>query len=207
MINSAIDRGRPPESFKHSCITLICKDINRKTDIKAWRPISLLNTDYKIIAKAVANRIQDSLFEIVSSTQSANITGRSAQLNVVTLSDIIHWLKASRNQGCLITIDSEKAFDRVDHQYLFRCLEKANIDSRLINVIKILYQDCVAKVNINGHRTREFSVQRGVRQGCPLSASLFIISMEPFLQLIKRITPTMHLPAVGKVVTRIRVRR
>lgn len=157
----------------------------------------MLNTDYKIVMKAMSNRIYDSLADIVSDTQAANIVGRSAQLSILAMSDIFHWINTSNNAGIIIAIDSEKAFDRVDHVYMEQCLLRSGIDRNLVEKLRLIYSRSVARVMVNGVSTEAFPVERGIRQGCPLSAALFIITLEPFLQKIKKLTPPLFLPGFG----------
>lgn len=200
MISEAWKSEEIPESFYEGRIVLICKDPNNKSTIKAWRPVTLLNTDYKLIMKAISNRISDILPDIVSDTQAANIFQRSSQLNVIAISDIIHWTNVSNNAGIIVAIDSEKAFDRVSHIYMEHCLKKVRVHEKLIKIIMLMYKKGRSRVLVNGSLTKAFPVERGVRQGCPLSAALFIITMEPFLQMIKQKIPPFFLPVAGKTV-------
>lgn len=105
----------------------------------------MLNIDYKLITKAIINHIEDSLTDVISDTQAANIPNRSAQNIITIISNIIHWLNKTQNTNYLVSIESEKSFDRVDHNYMFRCLEKANIKTSLINKIKLLYNGMFSK--------------------------------------------------------------
>ena len=86
----------------------------------------------------------------------------------------------------MINIDLKKAFDGVDHEFLFKIMEKMGFSQRFISWIKILYNDIQSSVLINGHLGNFFNVNRGVRQGCPLSMILYVISQEPLYQAIKQ---------------------
>lgn len=200
MINHAVRNGKLPSSFYRGTIVLICKDEKKRDQLKSWRPITLLNLDYKIFAKALANRIYPALPAVVSDTQAANIAQRSTQHNIAAITDIMHWIERTNNAGAVFAIDSEKAFDRVNHNYMFRCLEKINWNDNLTEMIRLIYKEAISRVLVNGHATREIRIERGVRQGCPLSAALFIITMEPLLQKIKQKTTPLFLPIIGKVV-------
>lgn len=88
--------------------------------------------------------------------------------------------------GALITVNSEKTFNIANHSYLFECLKKPNFNGDIDEKISTLYQGCEDKVIANQLDTRPFQIKWGVSQGCPLSAALFIISIEPFIELTKK---------------------
>ena len=86
----------------------------------------------------------------------------------------------------MINIDLKKAFDSVDHDFLFKIMKKMGFSQLFINWIKILYNGIEITVLINGHLGNYFNINRGVRQGCPLSMILYVISQEPLYQAIKQ---------------------
>lgn len=88
------------------------------------RPISLLNVDYKILTKILANRVKRVIGGIVKPTQSYSIPGRDIADTTGTIGDVIEYMKREKEGGIVLGIDWNKAFDRVEHEYLFRVLEK-----------------------------------------------------------------------------------
>ena len=80
--------------------------------------------------------------------------------------------------GALIFLDQEKAFDRVDHGFLFKTLKAFGLGPNFINWVKVLYKDIQSMVKVNGSLTKPINITRGVRQGCPLSALLYILVAE-----------------------------
>ena len=82
------------------------------------------------------------------------------------------------NPGILFFSDFEKAFDTIDHDYMFHCLRHFNFGEDLINWIQLFYSNPQNAIMNNGHMTDFFKVKRGVRQGCPLSPYIFIICIE-----------------------------
>ena len=81
-------------------------------------------------------------------------------------------------EAAFIFLDQEKAFDRVNHGFLFKVMKAFNIGEEFVKWVKILYQNALAQVMINGHLTGKIKLNRGVRQGDPLSALLYVLVIE-----------------------------
>lgn len=123
--NEAYDKGTLPCSQRQSVITLLDKNKDRLL-LKNWRPISLLNTDYKIVSKTLANRLTEILPSVIRSNQAGYVKGRNISDNIRTVYDTMHILKAQNRSGILACVDFEKAFDSIEWNYLVRVLEKFN---------------------------------------------------------------------------------
>ena len=169
--------GRMPESMRQAVITCIYKK-GKMEDITNWRPISLLNYDYKILTKILANRLQNSLKDIISTEQTAAIKGRTIIENLQLNRDIISYANTNELEASIITLDQEKAFDRVDRKFLFKALRKFGYGPNIIFTIEAIYNNIEAQIKLNGNISQSFPVQKGVRQGCPLSMILYIILAE-----------------------------
>lgn len=170
-------------SQRQSVITLLDKNKNRLL-LKNWRPISLLNTDYKVLSKAIANRLVQVLPSIIHSNQSGYVKGRRIQDNIRTIHDIMELTKQKNIQGIMACIDFEKAFDSAEWDYLIKTLETFNFGSSFITWIKTFYTGVEACVMNSGKTSRYFKLERGVRQGDPISAYLFILALEPFARAV-----------------------
>jgi hypothetical protein len=155
-----------------------------KTSLKNWRPISLLNIDYKIISKVMATRLSKVMSSIISSDQTCCVPGRDIADNVLAMRDLVEFISDQNMGGYLIKIDQEKAFDRVNHNYLFKVLHRFGFPDYFIDWIKIFYTEVCSSVKINGYLSDSFPILRGIRQGCPLSALLYVLSAEPVRNLI-----------------------
>ena len=170
--------GNLSELQSQSLITLLPKPEKDTSFIKNWRPISLLNTDYKIATKSIANRIKPILPSIINNTQTGFIKDRYIGENVRILEDLLDYVE-EENLPCLLFFsDFEKAFDSIDHSYLLDVLHHFNFGDSFIQWIKVFYKNASSSVLNNGYMTEGFQIERGVRQGCPLSPYLFILGIE-----------------------------
>ena len=106
-------------------ITLLHKQGDR-LEIKNWRPIMLLCVDYKIAAKAIANRLLSVLASVIHTDPACGVPGRNSAENVRLLHEIVAYANAKGTGGAVISLDQEKAFDRVEWSYLAQVLEKIN---------------------------------------------------------------------------------
>ena len=150
-----------------------------REDLTNWRPITLLNTDYKIIAKTLANRLKKVLAYCINVDQTCSVPGRSIVDNCALIRASIYYCQASNTEAAVISLDQSKAFDRVDREYLFRVLTRYGFNPSFIQWIKTLYFSIGSHVIVNNHLTLKVAMERGVRQGCPLSPLLYILTAEP----------------------------
>ncbi|KAK0138455.1 Transposon TX1 uncharacterized protein [Merluccius polli] len=185
VLNESLAVGLLPLSCRRAVITLLPKKGNLQ-DIKNWRPVSLLCTEYKILSKALANRVKGVMDQVIHQDQTYCVPGRSIRDNVHLIRDVLDLSSSLGLDVGLISMDQEKAFDRVEHQYLWKVMESFGFNADLIAMIKVLYQDIESVLKFNGGLCAPFKVQRGVRQGCGCSAMLYAISIEPFLQRVRR---------------------
>ena len=163
---------------RRAILTLLPKPNKDSRELKNWRPISLLNTDYKILTKLLANRLQNVITNIVSEDQTGYIKSRYIGENVRSIIDILEYTAYRQNPGLMIFLDFEKAFDTISWQFLFKTLKYFNFGDEFIKWIRLLYNKPLACVTNNGYATEFFQISRGIRQGCPISALLFILVVE-----------------------------
>ena len=175
--NYAFNNGLLTVSQRRGIITLLFKKGDR-TQLKNWRPVTLLNTDYKILTKALANRLQEVLPLIVNSDQTACIKGRTINDNTRLLNDVISYANEKNTSLAFISVDQMKAFDRVSHDFLFASLERFGFGPNFINWIKLIYHDASSSVKTNGWLTAFIKLERGLRQGCALSMPLYVLTAE-----------------------------
>ena len=173
------------ESQRLSYITLLCKDEQNSHLMKNWRPISLLNYDYKIISKSITNRLGTVMDILVHEDQTCAVKGRSIFDNVHLLRNIIDYVDQKDLPCIFLSLDQEKAFDRVSYDFLFKCLRTYGFGDNFISWIKILYTNIHASVIVNNFISSPFDIQRGVKQGCALSPLLYVLCLEPFANQVR----------------------
>ena len=144
----------------------------------SYRPVSLLNVDAKILAKVLASRLENILPSIISEDQTGFVKKRQPYFNIRRLFNIIY-SPSNTVPECVLSLDAEKAFDRVEWTYLFTVLQKFDLGPCFINWVKLLYSSPTASVLTNSQKSQPFNLQRGTRQGCPLSPLLFNLALEP----------------------------
>ena len=193
VLNASLDLGSLPFFQRGALISLIFKKGDRLLH-KNWRPISLLNVDYKLCACALAGRLLKVLHYVIHRDQSCGVKGRYIGENVALLRDVVRYTEETNFPAVTLSLDQEKAFDRVDWNCLVSTVDHMGFGPSFISWVKLLYTDIRSAVLINGYISDSFWPSRGVRQGCPLSPLLYVISMEvlaanlcahPFIEGIK----------------------
>uniref|UniRef100_A0A3B1IMU6 Reverse transcriptase domain-containing protein n=1 Tax=Astyanax mexicanus TaxID=7994 RepID=A0A3B1IMU6_ASTMX len=179
--DEGIKNGKMHESFYQGILTLILKR-GPEENINNYRHITLMNMDYKVFAKIIANKIEEHLGMIVDNKQSCAIKGRYMWDNLNTLREII-WSKQESN-FYLIALDQKKP-SILYHGNIYGVSSKKGFCEHFINLVKCLYVKSTVKVNVNGQLTEQFEISRGVKQGCPLSAALYILAISPLIKCIK----------------------
>ena len=173
----SFETGELADGQRRGLLNLIPKKDKDLRYLKSWRPVSLLATDYKILAKALAIRLQKVISGLVNSDQVGYIKGRYIGENIRTTEDLMHYTSLKKIPVILALVDFEKAFDTVEWSFLFNTLVKFNFGENFIKWIKLLYTNISSCVSNNGYISNFFTLSRGIRQGCPISALLFILAI------------------------------
>ena len=199
LLEAAFCEGVLTKDFKLSYTILLAKDSGSLLDVKNFRPISLLNITFKMITKALSNKIAPFLEDLVHPDQAAVIKGRSIQNHNHYIRDIISLAKLRGDHSCILSIDQQKAFDRVSHEWLFKVLKENNFGPNFLKWISILNDGATSKILLNKGLTSEYTLHRGVRQGDVLSPILYILTLEPLLEKIRQdVSITgLHIPNKG----------
>ena len=183
--NHSMDKGELPESHKQSYLKLIPKAGKDLTKLTNWRPITLSNTDHKLVTKAYSKRVTKAVMSKISEEQTAYIEGRLINDNVRAMIRTIDLANEDPNvDGIVISLDARKAFDSVNHNYIKEVLTAFGLE-KFVKIFDILYKGLRSDIIINGGVKRGFKIERGVKQGDALSCILFIMCIEPLLCNIK----------------------
>ncbi len=185
VVNEIEQSGELAPSQNMGVITLLYKS-GERTDLKNWRPITVLNSDYKIIEKVLSTRLKLVLERIIHSDQKAYLRNRQIGENVRLNEDIIYYCENYNKPGAVIYIDQSKAFDRVSQQWVQMVLERYGFGEQFRKWIDILYTNARSTIFTNGFLSESVQIERGVRQGSPLGPYLYILQSEPFAEAIRQ---------------------
>ena len=177
-LNEAYEENEFTISQRRGIITLLPKEDGSLLDLHNWRPITLLNVDLKIAAKAIAKRLETVLPNIIHPDQTGFVKGRYIGENIRFISDVLDLTKEQKIPGILVALDFRKAFDSLEWPFIMRVLDVFNFGSSIKRWITTFYTNVESAVLNNGYMTNWFKPSKGVRQGCPLSPFLFILSTE-----------------------------
>ena len=182
MFNHWFAQGAIPGSVTKGVITLLKKGGRHVWEgLDDYRPITLLNTELKILAKVFANCLQLVISDLIGPEQTFAVKGRSFQNNLHLIRKVLEGIKDD-TEAALISLDQSKAFDRVEHRFLATVLETAGFKSEFRRWISMMYHNPQAVVQVDGRRFGALAIERSVRQGCPLSPLLYVLTLEPLLR-------------------------
>ena len=146
--------------------------------LKSWRPLTLLNVDHKIYSKILAMRLHDALDSIVHESQTGFLAGRYIAENIMKMFNLIEMCNKFKKSAIVISLDYEKAFDKIEWPAVYRTLESFDMGENFIRMIRILYNKPITTTINNGFWSEWFSPTRGNRQGDPISTLLFVAVAE-----------------------------
>jgi retron-type reverse transcriptase len=155
--------GMLPNSFYEAIIPLIPKPDKYTSKKKNYRPISLVNMYIKILSKIMANRIQQHIRKIIHHDQVSFFPGIQGWFNIHKSLNVIQHINRSKYKNhWIISIDAEKAFDKIQHHFMIKALRKLRIEGKYLNIIKSIY-DKINNIILNGEKLKPFLLKSGMR--------------------------------------------
>ena len=154
--------------------------------LRNWRPITLLNVDYKIFSHVVKNRVIDALPHVISQAQTGFQSGKSTLDNLVLMCLVLeHFENNDQEEGLLLQVDFQRAFDSVGHHFLFKVLRAMGFGDYLLKLVKTAFAGCMSFININGNLSSPVYLGKGLHQGSPLSPVLFLLVAQVFTKRLE----------------------
>ena len=176
--NEAYMKGEMSISQRRGVISLLPKEDANLLKLANWRPITLLNVDYKIASKVIATRFEKVLDLLISPDQTGFLKGRYIGQNIRLVNDVVEQTKIQNIPGIRVQLDFCKAFDTIEWSFIKRSLALFNFGDSIQQWVSTFYSNSESAVLNNGFCTKFFKLSRGVRQGCPLCPYLFIVGAE-----------------------------
>ena len=186
VLNESHRGGRLHQSTKEGTISVLYKKKDRK-DIRNYRPITLLNGDYKILTRTLCKRMKKVVGKIICKENTGFSPGRFIAENTHQMKIMQKMLEEEDTEGMFVFLDLEKAFDRVSWKYLKQAIQRLGFGPDFQRWIQILYDENdnpTRRLKINGHMGEQFKLKCGTAQGCPLSPLLYLCVMEAFSRTV-----------------------
>lgn len=176
---ASFEMGEMSTTQRQAIITLIHKGKDLPRDALAnWRPISLTNSDYKLLAKSIALRVSKVLADIIHENQVGFVKGRKVSTMIRLIDDTIEHMNLTNNPGILLAVDYRRAFDSVSKEFMLWAFKQFGFGDNLIRWVQVITANTMSSVNYLGWISESFPVCSGIRQGCPFSPMAFIIALE-----------------------------
>jgi len=176
--NYSFTAGHLSDSQREVIIILLPKPQKDLSLPNNYRPITLLNADYRILTSVINNRMKPYLNDLIQPGQNAFIKGRHVSDTICLLFDVLDYIYETDIPGSVLTLDIFKAFDSINWNFMFVVLQKNNFGPIILKWIKTFYAIPLCKVSNNNFLSEHFEIRKKVRQGDPLSPTLFILCIE-----------------------------
>jgi hypothetical protein len=178
--------------LNYAIIILIPKEEGAK-NLKKFRPISLINSSFKVFAKALNNILEKICDKLLSSNQTTFVKDRYILESVVSTHEIIHHSVKEGDKGVILKLDYEKAYDRINWQFLEEMMVSRVFGGKWISWIMKMVKGGSIAVRLNDENSSFFKLGKGLRQGDPLSPLLFNLVVDIFTRVLIKAASKGHI--------------
>ncbi|KAF1333740.1 reverse transcriptase, partial [Globisporangium splendens] len=175
-----------PSSFSEVHIHCIKKSVSAASPLD-YRPIALLNSDYKIFTRIFATRLRTVLPWLIHHMQAGFVPGRAipTTIDVLLAAQQRATSDPAMSKAIALLLDFAKAYDSLDRSFLAQALQHLGFPLKFVHLVKVLHSQTTYKFIVNGFLSRKYNVTSGIRQGCPLAPLLFILALEVLYRKIE----------------------
>ncbi len=182
-----------PAGFHRGVISTIYKERGDLTSPGNYRPITLLCSDYRVLAKVLANRLNPALGSTISLEQSAFLHKRLIGANIHFLRILPHLLRNQQRSAVVAFLDFSKAYDTIHRPFLLAAMQTMGVGQGFLAWTRLLLSDTHSVANVNGYLSDPVPIRAGVRQGCPLAPLLYLFVAQALLCWLKHHRVGVHL--------------
>ena len=193
VLENIIDQDTLNRSARRGCITLLPKKGKDPAFLKNWRPITLLNSDYKILAKIIANRIKSVLADLISLDQTGFMSGCQITTTIRKTMDVADYCDKYDQPGYIVCLDFQKCFDSIDYSAIEGALKYFGFGTYIIQLVNLLLKNFWSCTCNNGFTSNYFRIDRSCHQGDPVAAYLYLLCGEVMALSIKKAEKTRGL--------------
>ena len=187
LYSELLHRGQLSQTMRQAILSPIFKNKGYRHEPKQYRPIAVTTIEYRILSKCIAQRLNKAITFLVGDPQTGFYPGRKYDENILLVRGTVRDINGRRphDGGLILFLDNEKAFDRVQHDFMFNVLRAFNLPEETVAAVRTLYRSASTAVKTNGEIGTAFEQTSGVRQGCPLSPLLYLLVQEVQLRMIR----------------------
>ena len=196
-LDTVIESGEMSVSQRQSIIRLIPKKDKDTTYLKNWRPLTLSQSDSKMLSKTLAIMLLFVISNLIHPNQVAYIANRFIGEGIKTIEGVVEYIQEMGLSAIMFAIDFERAFDSLEWFFIWLALTAYGFPKKFIDKIKILYTNIEACVINGGTSTKYFKISRGIKQGDPASGIIFVLAIE-LLAIKVRSTKAIQGVSIGE---------
>jgi len=184
-VRQFFEEGKLPKALNTTWVTLIPKK-KSAVDIADFRPISMVGSIYKVIAKVLSRRLKEVMPVLIGQAQTAFMTGRQILDGALIANEVVSWLKKHKKGGTLLKLDFQKAYDTIDWDNLDTVMKEMGFPEEWRKWIKACVSTATLSILVNGVPSKPFRMGHGLRRGDPMSPFLFVMMAEVLNRMLSK---------------------